>query len=229
MLAKRKPTPLTADGRRSTIWFSIRPFIPPGWRRRALRAKLCPEAANSWSSESAPASNSSSCLSIQWWSASTSAFPCWQIARQRVKRKNLANVKALLAMDAGAMTFEPARFDCVLAPYVMSVVPDPQLVLDQIWRVLRPGGELVIANHFWAETGPRGWFEVLAGPMGELARLAPRVPLRRGRRLGFPASRRVVARTPRGSANEALYAAEDRQAGVSIAALGYPLCPPSGR
>ena len=85
--------------------------------------------------------------------------PMLAIARQRVKRKNLTNVNALLAMDAGAMTFEPARFDCVLAPYVLSVVPDPQLVLDQIWRVLRPGGELVIATHFWAETGPRGWFE----------------------------------------------------------------------
>jgi phosphatidylethanolamine/phosphatidyl-N-methylethanolamine N-methyltransferase len=87
------------------------------------------------------------------------SVPMLQIARQRVKRKNLANVKALLAMDAGAMTFEPGRFDCVLAPYVMSVVPDPQLVLDQIWRVLRPGGELVIVSHFWAETGPRAWVE----------------------------------------------------------------------
>jgi phosphatidylethanolamine/phosphatidyl-N-methylethanolamine N-methyltransferase len=42
-----------------------------------------------------------------------------------------------------------------LAPYVMSVVPTPSHVLDEMWRVLRPGGQMVLMNHFSAERGLR--------------------------------------------------------------------------
>jgi phosphatidylethanolamine/phosphatidyl-N-methylethanolamine N-methyltransferase len=41
----------------------------------------------------------------------------------------------------------------------MSVVPDPVSVLDEMWRVARPGGQIVIMNHFSAERGPRAWVE----------------------------------------------------------------------
>ena len=40
-------------------------------------------------------------------------------------------------------TLRLASFDVALAPFVMSVVPDPQRVLDEMWRVLKPGGEIV--------------------------------------------------------------------------------------
>jgi len=93
-----------------------------------------------------------------------------EVARQRVRRRNLLNVKSLVVMDAGAMTFQPQSFDCVVAPFVMSVVPHPTQVLDSVWNVLRPGGELVIVNHFYGETGLRArfeaWFERKAGWLG---------------------------------------------------------------
>jgi phosphatidylethanolamine/phosphatidyl-N-methylethanolamine N-methyltransferase len=38
---------------------------------------------------------------------------------------------------------------------VMSVVPQPQRALDEAWRVLRPGGSLVVMNHFSASGGLR--------------------------------------------------------------------------
>ena len=81
------------------------------------------------------------------------------IARERVARKALRQVKSLLVMDAAALDFPAGRFDVALAPYVMSVVPSPARALDEMWRVLRQGGEIVIVNHFSAERGLRAQIE----------------------------------------------------------------------
>ena len=40
------------------------------------------------------------------------------------------------------------RFDIVYAPYVISVVPDPVAVAREMRRVCRPGGRIIILNHF---------------------------------------------------------------------------------
>ncbi len=81
--------------------------------------------------------------------------PMLEVARRRVAREGLAQVKALHQMDAQALALDDASFDVALAPYVMSVVPDPQKALDEMWRAVRPGGELVVMNHFSAEAGWR--------------------------------------------------------------------------
>jgi phosphatidylethanolamine/phosphatidyl-N-methylethanolamine N-methyltransferase len=81
------------------------------------------------------------------------------IARERVTRKGLRQVKGLHVMDAGAMEFADGQFDVALAPYVMSVVPNPARVLNEIWRVVRPGGQMVVMNHFAADRGPRAAIE----------------------------------------------------------------------
>jgi phosphatidylethanolamine/phosphatidyl-N-methylethanolamine N-methyltransferase len=81
--------------------------------------------------------------------------PMLKLARERVAKHALRQVKALHIMDAGALEFPDGRFDVALAPYVMSVVPSPAKVLDEMWRVLRPGGQMVLMNHFSAERGLR--------------------------------------------------------------------------
>ena len=63
-------------------------------------------------------------------------------ARKRVQRKNLTNVEGLLEMDASELEFADASFDSVMATFVMSVVPDPAKVLQEICRVTRPGGRV---------------------------------------------------------------------------------------
>ena len=80
--------------------------------------------------------------------------PMLQRARQRALREKLIGVEGLLRMDAMRLAFPDAAFDCVVAPYVMTVVPDPAKTLDELFRVVKPGGEIVLVNHVGAERGP---------------------------------------------------------------------------
>lgn len=89
------------------------------------------------------------------------------VARRRVAARGLANVDGLHVMDAQALTFDTGLFDVVTAQYVVNTVPDPDLALDEFYRVLRPGGELVIVNRIGAETGPRLRVERLIEPVVE--------------------------------------------------------------
>jgi len=68
-------------------------------------------------------------------------------ARRRVERRRLANIEALVEMDAGHMTFADASFDKIVAMYVLPVVEHPQKLLQELHRVCRPNGEIFIVNH----------------------------------------------------------------------------------
>ena len=68
-------------------------------------------------------------------------------ASARLDRKGVTNVR-LMQMDAERLTFADNVFDIVYAPYVISVVPDPVAVAREMWRVCRPGGRVIILNHF---------------------------------------------------------------------------------
>ena len=82
-------------------------------------------------------------------------------ARDRVIRTKLASVEGLLVMDATRLAFPDESFDVAVVPYVLTVVPDPHRMMDEIRRVVRRGGEIVLVNHFGAERGPlalvEGW------------------------------------------------------------------------
>ena len=53
--------------------------------------------------------------------------------------------------DALNLEFPDASFDFVTAFHVITVVPDPKRMLDEAVRVCRPGGKIVIINHFSSE------------------------------------------------------------------------------
>jgi len=84
-------------------------------------------------------------------------------ARDRVARKGVRNVR-LLQMDAANMKFADDTFDIVYAPYVISVVPDPVAVTREMYRVCRPGGRIVILNHFRSKSRVGAWLERIIAP-----------------------------------------------------------------
>ncbi len=69
------------------------------------------------------------------------------LARERVEQLGRFDVDLRL-MDARKLAYPAASFDHVLAPYVISVAPQPQQVMAEICRVCKPGGAVVVVNHF---------------------------------------------------------------------------------
>ena len=67
-------------------------------------------------------------------------------ARERAARPDASPVR--LQMDAADLRFADDSFDIVYAPYLISVVPDPVKVAQEMRRVCRPGGRIIFLNHF---------------------------------------------------------------------------------
>jgi phosphatidylethanolamine/phosphatidyl-N-methylethanolamine N-methyltransferase len=89
--------------------------------------------------------------------------PMLEKARERVARKGVRNVR-LLQMDAANLKFGDDTFDIVYAPYVISVVPDPVAVTREMCRVCRPGGRIVILNHFRSRNALMASIERMISP-----------------------------------------------------------------
>jgi phosphatidylethanolamine/phosphatidyl-N-methylethanolamine N-methyltransferase len=91
-----------------------------------------------------------------------------KVAQERVARENLTHVEGLLEMDAGKLAFADGSFDVVVAMYVMTVVPDPQGTMAELERVCKPGGDIVIVNHFAApRPGVRRMVENWLAPLSK--------------------------------------------------------------
>lgn len=73
----------------------------------------------------------------------------------------------LRRMDARTLSFPDASFDHVFAPYVVSVVPEPERVLAEMRRVCKPGGTIVVVNHFKSQGALLGFFERLLTPASQ--------------------------------------------------------------
>ena len=74
--------------------------------------------------------------------------PMLERAKMRVKAEGLTNVEDLLVMDAMALEFPDNHFDAVVAPFVLTVVPDPEATLAELARV-------VLVDRRDAATDPR--------------------------------------------------------------------------
>lgn len=91
-----------------------------------------------------------------------------QKARERVKAEGLKNVSGLHEMDAGNLQFADNSFDTTVAMYVITVVPEPEKVMRELARVTKPGGQVLLVNHFSQEEGVRGWVERKMAPFADL-------------------------------------------------------------
>ena len=85
-------------------------------------------------------------------------------AQEKVVELSLDNV-TLKAMDATVMDFGADEFDSAVATYTISAVPDPVGVLREMRRVVKPGGNIVLLNHFRSQGPLAGRFEDLMAPV----------------------------------------------------------------
>jgi phosphatidylethanolamine/phosphatidyl-N-methylethanolamine N-methyltransferase len=85
-------------------------------------------------------------------------------AIDRVQTLAMPNV-TLKVMDATAMDFGDNEFDKAVATYTISAVPDPVAVLQEMGRVVKPGGIIVILNHFRSDRRLVARVEDLLAPL----------------------------------------------------------------
>jgi phosphatidylethanolamine/phosphatidyl-N-methylethanolamine N-methyltransferase len=85
-------------------------------------------------------------------------------ARRRIIKERLGNCQ-LQEMNAEALTYADDTFDVVYAPYVISVVPDPVKVAREMFRVCKPGGRLIVLNHFKSAHPVMSKIETAISPM----------------------------------------------------------------
>jgi phosphatidylethanolamine/phosphatidyl-N-methylethanolamine N-methyltransferase len=74
-------------------------------------------------------------------------------ARTRLATGQYPYVKSLMVMDAENLKFPDASFNCVVAQFVITLVANPERVLSECARVVKPGGEIILVNHLYSERG----------------------------------------------------------------------------
>jgi phosphatidylethanolamine/phosphatidyl-N-methylethanolamine N-methyltransferase len=105
--------------------------------------------------------------------------PMIERARERLATGRYPFVKELRVMDAHGMTFADATFDCVVGQFVITLVEDPERVLGECARVLKPGGQIILVNHLYSERGLAAAIERLLAQKARKLGLRPEFPFQR--------------------------------------------------
>ena len=71
-------------------------------------------------------------------------------ARQKIENHGWSHLR-VMEMNALSLDFPDNTFDYVMAFHVVTVVPDPIQMISEAKRVCKPGGSIVIVNHFTSD------------------------------------------------------------------------------
>jgi phosphatidylethanolamine/phosphatidyl-N-methylethanolamine N-methyltransferase len=71
-------------------------------------------------------------------------------ARQKIQENGWSHLR-VMEMNALNLEFPDNTFDYVMAFHVVTVVPDPIQMVSEAQRVCKPGGKIVIVNHFTSD------------------------------------------------------------------------------
>jgi phosphatidylethanolamine/phosphatidyl-N-methylethanolamine N-methyltransferase len=86
-------------------------------------------------------------------------------AQEKVDRRGYTQVKSLQVMDVTKLGFPDETFDAVCAQFLITLVPSPEAALTEFARILRPGGEIILANHFGQPAGLLASVEKTVAPL----------------------------------------------------------------
>ncbi len=85
-------------------------------------------------------------------------------ARKKIEDNGWSHLK-VMEMNALDLKFPDNSFDYVMAFHVVTVVPDPVRMIAEAKRVCKPGGWIVIVNHFTSERPLLGSFTQALDPI----------------------------------------------------------------
>jgi ubiquinone/menaquinone biosynthesis C-methylase UbiE len=129
------------------------------------------------------------------------------LALARERAAELGRDVDLREADAQALPFPDASFDTVVCTLSLCTVPDERVAIGEMWRVLRPGGRLLLLDH----VGSRWWpvwlvqrlVEVFTARSGEYQTRRPVLHVKaagfeitESQRLKLGSVERVAARRP---------------------------------
>lgn len=69
------------------------------------------------------------------------------LAHARRRAATLGRAVTLIEGDAQSLPFADASFDTVVSTLTLCSIPDEQQAVQEVWRVLRPGGRFVALEH----------------------------------------------------------------------------------
>lgn len=75
---------------------------------------------------------------------------------KKAGQKLRGNIR-LLQMNGEELLFPDESFDYIVLSHVIAVVDDPERLLTEVYRVLKPNGKILILNHFT----PNNWLAVI--------------------------------------------------------------------
>jgi len=88
-------------------------------------------------------------------------------AHEKIRDNNWRHIEVTKG-DALNLDFPDNSFDDVVSFHVITVVPDPVRMMDEMVRVCKPGGRIIVVNHF-ASTNPILYFlNTLINPLTKL-------------------------------------------------------------
>jgi phosphatidylethanolamine/phosphatidyl-N-methylethanolamine N-methyltransferase len=85
-------------------------------------------------------------------------------ARQKIEDNGWSHFQ-VMEMNALDLKFPDNTFDYVMAFHVVTVVPDPVRMIAEAKRVCKPGGRIVIVNHFTSDRRVLGSLTQALDPM----------------------------------------------------------------
>jgi len=100
-------------------------------------------------------------------------------ARRRAASGRYPHVKGLSVMDAHDLQYSDATFDCVVGQFVITLVSNPERVLSECARVVKPGGQIILVNHLYSERGIAAAVERLLAQKAHAVGLRPEFPFAR--------------------------------------------------
>ena len=82
------------------------------------------------------------------------------------QKKSYANIK-VVQMDGTALLFDNETFDYIVLSHVIAVVDHPAQLLEEVFRVLKPRGQVFILNHFT----PNNWLRHMDGAFNMVSKM----------------------------------------------------------